>query len=84
MPFQDGALRRESNLCYEEVESERIDRGYVSYPEESILNLFTNEIIVKRRLMETKYLLILNFLYHVHTYIISGLITLLCDLHRMK
>ena len=55
---QDGAPRRESNLVAKKLKAsvrkrlskyidELIDRGYMRYQEESTLNLFTNEVIVK-------------------------------------
>ena len=64
MPPKDGALRGESNLVMKKLKAsvrkrlskcigELIDRGYVSYPEEFTLNLFTNEVIVKSNMIYT-------------------------------
>ena len=65
MPPQDGALRGESNLVTKKLKvsarkrlskciGELISEGYVSYPEKSIANLFTNEVIVKSNMLHTR------------------------------
>ena len=65
MPSQDGALRGESNLVPKKLKAsarkrlskcidELIGRGYLSYPEDSTLNLFTNEVIVKTNMLHMR------------------------------
>ena len=65
---QDGAPRGGSNHVTKKLKAsarkrlskgigELIDRGYMSYPKESTMNLFTNEVIVKSNMlhMEMEY-----------------------------
>ena len=65
MPPQDGAPRRESNLVTKKLKAsakkslskcidELIDGGYVSYSEDSTLNLFMNEVILENNMLDTR------------------------------
>ena len=89
MPSQDGALRGESNLVPKKLKasamkrlskciSELIGRGYVIYPEESTLNLFMNEVIVKTNMLHIRVEYLISTKVH-RTNIITIYCWLLCE-----